>query len=81
MSRPKVKSKQYTLAMLPGEYRFVAIMECGQCGGNIQVDADNDEEACAEFVQEGVRAVDTDDMGAMMCSDCVELARKNKLEE
>ena len=81
MSRPKINNKAHTLAMLPGEYRFVSIMECGWCGGDIQVEADNDEEACAAFIKEGVRSVETDDLSAMMCSDCVELARKNKMEE
>mgnify|MGYP001348851890 CR=1 FL=1 len=82
MSRPKIHSKKYTAAMLPGEYRFVALMECGLCGSDIQVEADNDLEAQAAFVDEGVRSVDADHgMGYMMCPDCVDLARQNKLEE
>ena len=81
MIRPRVKSKPHTLAMLHGEARCVYIMECGQCGNDIQVDAETEEEACNRFIEDGVRAVDTCDYtSCMMCSDCVDLARKNQLD-
>ena len=81
MSRPKIHSKEYTLSMLPGEARCVYIMECSFCSRDIEVDADTESEAYAAFINEGVRAVDTDDTSEMLCSDCVDLARKNKLED
>lgn len=81
MSRPKISSKEQTLAMLPGEARSVYIMECGWCGNDIEVDADSEQEAQAAFIEQGVREVDTDDVTGLFCSECVEAARKNRLEE
>ena len=66
--------------MMPGCYRFVAIMECNWCGNNIEVEADNDEEACSAFAADGVREVGTGDIIGLFCPECVEAARKNKLE-
>ena len=80
MSRPKVNSKKYSLAMMAGEARGVFIMECGWCGNDIEAEADTEHEAQKAFIEQGVRCVDTDDVCAMMCPDCVELARKNKLD-
>ena len=81
MSRPRITTKKHSIAMMPGCYRFIAIMECGWCGSDIQVEAENDEEACNEFVAQGVREVWTGDIIGLFCSDCIELARANKLEE
>lgn len=81
MSRPIVKSEEESIATMRGSFRFVAIMECGWCGSDIQVEAENDEEACNEFVAQGVREVWTGDIIGLFCSDCIELARANKLEE
>lgn len=81
MSRPKISSKERTLTMLPGEARSVYIMQCGWCGSDIEVDADSEQEAQAAFVEQGVREVDTDDVTGLFCSECVESARKNRLEE
>lgn len=81
MSRPRITTKKHSIAMMPGCYRFIAIMECGWCGNDIQVEADNDEEACIAFAEEGVREVGTSGIIGLFCPDCVELARKNKLEE
>ena len=80
MSRPKVKSKSESIAMMPGSFRFVAIMECGWCGNDIQVDADNEEEAYQAFIDAGVRYVVTEDLEGHFCEDHVEEARKNRLE-
>lgn len=81
MSRPKVYSKSHSVAMMPGSFRFVAIMECGWCGNDIQVEADNEEEAYKAFIDEGVRYVSTDDLEGLFCEHHVEEARANKLEE
>lgn len=81
MSCPKIKSKKHTAAMMPGSYRFVAIAECGWCSNDFQVEADNDAEACSEFISDGVRYVTTDELEGLFCPDCVDLARQNKLEE
>lgn len=81
MSRPKVKSKAESIAMMPGAFRFVAIMECGWCGNDIEVDADSEQEAQAAFIEQGVREVYTDDVIGLFCSECVEAARKNRLEK
>ena len=80
MSRPKISSKEQTLAMLPGEARSIYIMQCGWCANDIEVDADSEQEAQAAFVEQGVREVDTDDVTGLFCSECVEAARKNQLE-
>lgn len=80
MSRPKVKSKKESIAMMPGSFRFVAIMECGWCGDDIQVEADNEEEAYQAFIEAGVRYVDTEDLCGHFCEHHVEEARKNTLE-
>ena len=80
MSRPKISSKEQTLSMLPGEARCVYIMECGWCGSDIEVDADTQQEAHKAFIEQGVREVDTDDVTGLFCAECVEAARKNKLE-
>lgn len=81
MSRPKVKSKSESIAMMPGAFRLVAIMECGWCGDDIEVEADNEEEAYKTFIDVGVREVDTDGVTGLFCPECVELARENKLDE
>lgn len=80
MSRPKVASKADSIAMMPGSFRFVAIMECGWCGEDIQVEADNEEEAYKAFIEEGVRYVRTDGLEGHFCEHHVEEARKNKLQ-
>lgn len=81
MSRPKVSSKEQTLAMLTGAARSVYIMECGWCGNDIEVDADSEAEAHAAFVEQGVREVDTDDVTGLFCAECVDAASNNRLEE
>lgn len=80
MSRPKVYSKKHSVAMMPGSFRFVAIMECGWCGDEIQVDADNEEEAYKAFIEEGVRYVEAEGLEGHFCEHHVEEARKNQLE-
>lgn len=80
MSRPKVKSKADSIAQMPGSFRFVAIMECGWCGSEIQVEANNEEQAYKAFIEEGVRYVSADDLEGFFCEQHVEEARKNKLE-
>lgn len=80
MSRPKIKSKQESAAMMPGSFRFVAIMECGWCGENIEVDADNEKEAYKAFIDAGVRYVVTEDLEGLFCEHHVEESRTNQLE-
>lgn len=66
--------------MMPGSFRFVAIMECAWCGQDIEVDADNEDEAYQAFIEAGVRYVSTEDLQGFFCEHHVEEARKNKLE-
>jgi hypothetical protein len=80
MSRPKITSKANSVAMMPGSFRLVAVMECGWCWKDFQVEADNEEEAHKAFIEEGVRYVYTDDLEGLFCPECVDAARKNQLE-
>ena len=80
MSRPKVKSNSDSIAQMPGSFRFVAIMECGWCGEDIVVDADNEAEAYQAFIEAGVRYVETEDLCGLFCEHHVDEARRNKLE-